>query len=80
MVLPIASVPPDSGLQVIGTWLSRASTADAAKLTTAPADDVASTWNASGTVSSGGVVSLTVYSMRRVVALPAASMALTTIA
>ena len=74
-VTPIGNVDPEAGAQATGLGPSTRSTADAAKVTTAPAGPVASPPAAAGTVSAGTVVSTTCTVNEALPELPAASSA-----
>ena len=75
VVVPIAKVEPDGGEQVVVRAPLTASKAEAAKVTTAPAELVASTVMFDGTVTTGAVVSTTVTVNVLLPVLPAASVA-----
>jgi hypothetical protein len=74
-VAPIANVAPEAGVQLTGTMPSTASSADAVKVTTAPAGLVASTVRSPGSVKTGPVESCTVTMKLPPAVLPAASAA-----
>ena len=57
VVVPIAKVEPERGLQVTGTGPSTSSLADAEYVTVAPAAEVASAVMFAGSVRTGGVLS-----------------------
>jgi len=77
VVVPTANVDPDVREQVGATGPSRASVADTLKVAVAPLDDCASTFNAPGTLTTGGVVStsVTLTVNEPVLTLPCASAA-----
>jgi hypothetical protein len=60
VVTPIANVEPDAGVHVTGTVPSTMSVAVAAKLTTAPAGDVAATRIGAGSDNAGATPSVMV--------------------
>ena len=77
VVVPMGNVAPDAGKQVEGIVPSMLSCADVVKVTDAPALDVASCVMSEGTVTTGGVrsVSVTVTENEPVLWLPCASVA-----
>jgi len=75
VVAPSGSMVPGAGLHVTPTTPSTTSSADALKLTAAPAAPVASLENDAGSVSAGAVVSTTVTSNEPLVELPWLSVA-----